>query len=323
MNWLEIFIETSITGLEIVSGLLYGAGVTGLDISDEKEFQEFLENPNREWDYIDDGLVENKKKTGITFFLPDNPDGMETLNKIEAGLADVKEREKDFDLGSLSISVKNVKDEDWANNWKKYFKPFPVGKKIIIKPSWEELEPESGKTVLNIDPGHVFGTGSHETTQCCIELIEKYIHDGDKILDIGCGSGILSIAALLLGAGNADAVDIDTEAEAIVRENAARNGIAPGRLSACSGNILEDENLIKRFSGGRYDMVAANIVADVIIALCPLAGGFIKSEGIFVCSGIIDTRCEDVLNALCENGFEILEISARRDWRAIAAVYRR
>ena len=122
MNWLEVFIETSTTGIEIVSGLLFGAGVTGLDISDEKEFQEFLENPNRDWDYIDDGLVENKKKTGITFFLPDNPGGWETLAEIKSGLAAAKEREKEVDLGNLSVAVKNVKDEDWANNWKKYFR---------------------------------------------------------------------------------------------------------------------------------------------------------------------------------------------------------
>ncbi|MCI8342792.1 MAG: 50S ribosomal protein L11 methyltransferase [Firmicutes bacterium] len=322
MNWLEVFVETSSAGLEFVSGLLYGAGITGLEVSDEREFQEFLENPNREWDYVDDGLLNDKKKTGITFFVTDNANGIETLANIKSGLKAMKERENDFDLGSLLLSVKNVKDEDWANNWKKYFKPFPVGDKFVIKPSWEEFDNSGEKIVLNIDPGHVFGTGSHETTKCCIELLEEYVHKNDSVLDIGCGSGILSIAALLLGAKNAEAVDIDPEAIDVVKENAKRNGISCERLNVRAGDILEDESAIEMFSGKGFDVVAANIVADVIIALCPMTKQFIKKNGTFICSGIIDTRCKEVETALSENGFEILKISSSRDWRAIAAIYK-
>ncbi len=321
MEWLEVFVETSEDGIEIVSGLLYSLGVSGLMIEDEREFKEFLENPNREWDYIDDGLDEEKSKrhTGITFFVTDNLSGLETLSNVKSAVKALKEREKEFDLGSLEITMKNIREEDWANNWKKYFKPFPVGGKIMIKPSWEELESGTDRVVLNIDPGHIFGTGTHETTQCCLEHIENYIKEGDKVLDIGCGSGILFIASLLLGAGGADAVDIDPNAVKIVTENAERNGIDPSLYNVYAGNILEDENLAEKFGGNKYDIVEANIVADIIIAVCPMARNFIKKGGVFISSGIIDTRCAEVENALRENGFTVLDIKKRKDWRAIAA----
>ncbi len=152
MDWLEVFVETSIEGLEIVSGLLYGCGITGLMISDERDFEEFLENPDRDWDYVADELVEEKKqlKTGITFFVTDNMNGLEMFSAIKAGLASLKENEKEFNLGSLELTMKNIKEEDWANNWKKYFKPMPVGDKIMIKPSWEELKEETDKIKIKL-----------------------------------------------------------------------------------------------------------------------------------------------------------------------------
>lgn len=227
MEWIEIFVETSQIGLELVSGLLYQYGLTGLMIEDGSDFEEFLQNPNREWDYIEDELVEQKQKqpTGITFFIRDNVYGREQLSDIKSALFSLKEQEKEFDLGTLKVVVKNIKEEDWANNWKKYFKPFAIGDKIIIKPSWEELEQTTEKIVLKIDPAHIFGTGTHETTQLCIEFIEEFVKKGDSVFDIGCGSGILSIASLLLGAENADAIDIDINAVDVAYENAKRNDI--------------------------------------------------------------------------------------------------
>lgn len=323
MEWIEVFVATSQMGLEPVEGVLYQCGLNGLMIHDEVDFAEFLENPNREWDYVADELVEEKQEqtTGITFFLRDNLYGREQLSQIKSALQSVKETEKELDLGSLEVTMKNVAEEDWANNWKKYFKPFPVGDKIMIKPSWEELPAQTDKIILKIDPGHIFGTGTHETTQLCMELIEKYVKKDDMVLDIGCGSGILSIASLLLDAKEADAVDIDPNAIQIAYENSDRNDIDRNRYHVKAGNILEDKELQASYSGKKYDLVAANIVADVIIALTKQVPDYIKDGGIFLCSGIITERKEDVLEALKAAGFAVLDIKEKTSWVAIATKY--
>lgn len=323
MEWIEVFVATSQMGLEPVEGVLYQCGLNGLMIHDEADFAEFLENPNREWDYVADELVEEKQEqtTGITFFLRDNLYGREQLSQIKSALQSVKETEKELDLGSLEVTMKNVAEEDWANNWKKYFKPFPVGDKIMIKPSWEELPAQTDKIILKIDPGHIFGTGTHETTQLCMELIEKYVKKDDMVLDIGCGSGILSIASLLLDAKEADAVDIDPNAIQIAYENSDRNDIDRSRYHVKAGNILEDKELQASYSGKKYDLVAANIVADVIIAFTKQVPDYIKDGGIFLCSGIITERKEDVLEALKAANFAVLDIKEKTSWVAIATRY--
>ncbi|WP_419002319.1 50S ribosomal protein L11 methyltransferase [Anaerotignum lactatifermentans] len=323
MEWIEVFVATSQMGLEPVEGVLYQCGLNGLMIHDEADFAEFLENPNREWDYVADELVEEKQEqtTGITFFLRDNLYGREQLSQIKSALQSVKETEKELDLGSLEVTMKNVAEEDWANNWKKYFKPFPVGDKIMIKPSWEELPAQTDKIILKIDPGHIFGTGTHETTQLCMELIEKYVKKDDMVLDIGCGSGILSIASLLLDAKEADAVDIDPNAIQIAYENSDRNDIDRNRYHVKAGNILEDKELQASYSGKKYDLVAANIVADVIIALTKQVPDYIKDGGVFLCSGIITERKEDVLEALKAANFAVLDIKEKTSWVAIATRY--
>lgn len=323
MEWIEVFVATSQMGLEPVEGVLYQCGLNGLMIHDEADFAEFLENPNREWDYVADELVEEKQEqtTGITFFLRDNLYGREQLSQIKSALQSVKETEKELDLGSLEVTMKNVAEEDWANNWKKYFKPFPVGDKIMIKPSWEELPAQTDKIILKIDPGHIFGTGTHETTQLCMELIEKYVKKDDMVLDIGCGSGILSIASLLLDAKEADAVDIDPNAIQIAYENSDRNDIDRSRYHVKADNILEDTELQVSYSGKKYDLVAANIVADVIIALTKQVPDYIRDGGIFLCSGIITERKEDVLEALKAAGFAVLDIKEKTSWVAIATRY--
>ena len=323
MEWIEVFVSTTKIGLEIVSGLLYQCGLTGLMIEDGSDFEEFLKNPNRQWDYVEEELVEQKQKqpTGITFFLRDNVYGTEQLSDIKSALLSLKSKEKEFDLGTLEVTVKNIKEEDWSNNWKKYFKPFPIGDKMMIKPSWEELKEPTDKIVLKIDPAHIFGTGTHETTQLCIELIEKFVQKKDKVLDIGCGSGILSIASLLLGADEVYAVDIDPNAIAVAYENADRNDIDRGRYHVTAGNILEDENLHKTYSGKQYDVVEANIVADIIMALSKQVPQYIKKGGIFISSGIIKQRLEEVYQALKENGFVVLDTKYKKDWVAIVSRY--
>ena len=322
-NWIEIFIETTKEGFEPVSGIIYQCGITGVMIEDADDFEEFLENPARDWDYIEDELVEQKHnaKNGITFFVRDNMNGKETFELVKEMLKNAKENEKEIDFGSLDITVKNIKEDDWANNWKKYFKPFAVGDKIVIRPSWEEYNDDGNKTVLKIDPGHVFGTGTHETTQLCIELIENYLKKDDMVLDIGCGSGILSIASLLLGAKYADAVDIDPNAIDIAYTNAGMNDIGRETYDVVSGNILEDEDLNEKYSGKKYDVVEANIVADVIIALTNKIPKYIKDGGVFISSGIIVERLDDVLEALKGHGFEVLEVKKKKGWSAIASRY--
>lgn len=322
-GWIEIFIETEKEGFEPVSGIIYQCGVTGVMIEDSDDFTDFLENPARDWDYIEDELVEKKKdsKDGITFFVRDNANGMETINLIKDMLKTAKENEKEINFGSLEFTVKNIKEDDWANNWKKYFKPFNVGDKMVVCPSWEDPGETGDKKILKIDPGHVFGTGTHETTRLCIEFIENYVKDGDKVLDIGCGSGILSIASLLLGAGHADAVDIDPNAVDIAYTNAGMNGIGKDVYTVVSGNILLDEELDKQYSGKKYDVVEANIVADVIIALTKKIPEYIKKGGIFISSGIIVERLDDVLDALKNTGFEVLEVNRDKGWAAIASKY--
>ena len=322
-NWIEIFIETTKEGFEPVSGIIYQCGITGVMIEDADDFEEFLENPARDWDYIEDELVEQKHnaKNGITFFVRDNMNGKETFELVKEMLKNAKENEKEIDFGSLDIMVKNIKEDDWANNWKKYFKPFAVGDKIVIRPSWEEYNDDGNKTVLKIDPGHVFGTGTHETTQLCIELIENYLKKDDMVLDIGCGSGILSIASLLLGAKYADAVDIDPNAIDIAYTNAGMNDIGRETYDVVSGNILEDEDLNEKYSGKKYDVVEANIVADVIIALTDKIPQYIKDGGVFISSGIIVERLDDVLEALKGHGFEVLEVKKKKGWSAIASRY--
>lgn len=322
-NWIEVFVSTSQIGLEPIEGVLYACGLTGLMIHDSTDFTEFMENPDRKWDYIADELLEHKKDepTGITFFLRDNVYGREQLAQIKDALQNVKRTETELDLGTLEITMKNVAEEDWANNWKKYFKPFAIGEKIMIKPSWEELPEQTDKVVLQIDPGHIFGTGTHETTQLCITLLERYLQKEDTMLDIGCGSGILSIAGLLLGAKEADAIDIDPNAIKIAYENSDRNQIDRARYHVAAGDVLEDTAVQDMYKGKNYDVVVANIVADIIIALTKQVPDYIKQAGIFVCSGIIVERKQDVLDALAAAKFSVVEVVEKASWAAIAARY--
>ena len=314
MEWIEVFVATSQMGLEPVEGVLYQCGLNGLMIHDEADFAEFLENPNREWDYVADELVEEKQEqtTGITFFLRDNLYGREQLSQIKSALQSVKETEKELDLGSLEVTMKNVAEEDWANNWKKYFKPIPVGERLLIRPTWEEYDGSAGddRVVLSLDPGLAFGTGTHETTRLCMQLLEEYVQPGQSMLDVGCGSGILSVAALLLGAGSAVGVDIDELAVKTARENAALNHVED-RFTAVCGDLTDKVT-------GQYDIVAANIVADVIIRLTKDIERFLKPGALYLMSGIIDTREDEVLAAIAPR-FELIARREEKGWIALAA----
>lgn len=316
MNWIEIDIFTTSEGIEPLTGSLLGMGINGFAIKDAADFDEFLNDKSVNWDYIDDDLMGLKDcETTVTVYLPENAQGLENLEAIKLELKALKSRDIEAAFGRLEYELKNVKEEDWANNWKQFFKPLTVGEKLLIKPSWESVAPDERRRILEIDPASSFGTGQHNTTQLCLELIEKNIREGDTLLDLGCGSGILSIAAVLLGASSVKAVDIDENSVKIARENAEKNHIAPELYSAYCGNIIECRELVRQLGKG-YDVVCANIVADVLIAMSDKFAGFLKPKGKLIISGIIDSRKDEVLEAVKSNGFALIEIREKDDWVA-------
>ena len=318
MNWIELDIFTTTNGIEPITGNLLNLGINGFVIKDPGDFKEFLENKDSNWDYIDDDLMGlSDCETTVTVYLPENSQGLDNLNSIKGILKTLKDNDFEGSFGRLEYELKNVREEDWANNWKQYFKPLCIGDKILVKPSWESVEPNEKRTVLEIDPASSFGTGQHNTTQLCLELLEKYIKPGDSLLDLGCGSGILSIGAILLGAEKACAVDIDENSVKIAAENAKKNNIAKEKYTALCGNIISDIGLREQIGNG-FDVVCANIVADVLVAMSPLFKDFLKDKGILVVSGIIDSRKDEVLNVIKERGFELLETSEKEDWSAAA-----
>lgn len=318
MDWIQVCVYTSSYGIEPVCGLLYQMGITGLEIEDEADFKAFLENNKDAWDYVDDELIKEKSgETCIKLYIPDTALGYEQLSMIRSGLSALHDDDEEHLLGRLEISTNTINEEDWANNWKQYFKPLKVGEKILICPEWETIPCDTTRSVFIVNPGMSFGTGSHETTQLCIEEIEKYINADQTILDIGCGSGILSIISIILGAKEATAVDIDINAVDIAKSNAQRNGIEENKYNAITGNVINDEDFCKIISKKKYDVVLANIVADVIISLCPIVPQFLKSGGLFITSGIISDRLNDVKNIYESSDFEIMSINQKGDWASI------
>lgn len=321
MQWIETNIYTTTEGIEPLCGRLYAVGLNGVQIQDAADFNDFIENETQYWDYIDESLEPLKTcETCVTVYLTDDADGRELLSHIRGTVAELQALDSDGRFGRLAIELSGINEEDWANNWKKYYKPFHLGQKLLIKPEWEELDEadSAGQVVLSMNPGHLFGTGTHHSTQLCMVELEKYVKSGDKVLDLGCGSGILSILALLLGAERATAVDIDPAAPATAGENLALNGLDAARYRVLVGNVIDDEAL-QADIGGDYDVVVANIVADVIIAMSAAAYAQTKRGGIFITSGIIAPRGDEVKAALTAAGFEIIDTQEQSDWLCMTA----
>jgi len=312
MDWIQVTIYTTAEGIEPVSGRLLQLGITGIEIEDEADFKEFLENNRQSWDYVDEDLLKEKEgETCVkTYISSDDP---EMLSMIRNSMAELKEYDTENLFGRLEISLGDIKEEDWANNWKKYFHTMEIGEKLVVKPYWEDIE-VTDKKVFEINPGLTFGTGSHHTTRLCLEDIECTVKEGDRILDLGCGSGILSIVSLMFGAQSAIAVDIDSNSMETAYDNLERNNVERDRYEVIIGNIITDEDLRAKILENKYDVVLANIVADVIIAILPFVKSVLKPDGTFITSGIIEDRIDDVKSALSENGFKIISEKRSADW---------
>jgi len=307
-KWLEVTVETTDAELDELAAKLTMNGAEGLVLEGEADFKEFLERNRQYWDYVDDALLERMRGVArVKFYVPDTDEGREQMAAALAGI-------------SNPVSVTALQEEDWAYGWQKYYHAMEVGQRLTIVPEWERgKEVPQGRTAVYLNPGLTFGTGSHASTQLCLTLLEKAAEPGDAVLDLGCGSGILSIAALNLGADRALGVDIDPKAVDVAYENAALNGVGRDRYTVRAGDVLSDKKLVEELSRtGPYRLVLANIVADVIIPLSAFARTFSVPGGIFLCSGVIDARADEVESALKQNGMTVLERLERDGWCAFA-----
>lgn len=299
MRYIEVTVNTPAEEMDLRCQQMADMGAGGFVIENEEDFRDFLESNHQYWDYVDQELEDKfKGLSRIKCYLTDDEEGQAVLRQIKAAYGDI---ETGF-----------VEDSDWENNWREYYKPIPVGEKLVVVPEWEEI-PQGGRLPLRLDPGLIFGTGSHATTKMCLAALEKFSGPGIKVLDLGCGSGILGIGALLLGCDSCLGVDIDPKAPEVVMSNAALNGIGPDRMRAWAGDIIGDNSLRARLGGG-YGLVLANIVADVIIPLSALVRPFMSESGVFICSGIIEHRWPETEAALKVNGFTILEHKSEDEW---------
>ena len=319
MEWLELTIQTASGGIELAAAALTLWGYDSFVLDEEAEFEDFLDHNRDYWDYVDEELASNMKGLSrIRLYLEDGPAAMEQVAQLRSQLASLREVWPDTDLGPLTVSLANLREEDWENNWKQYYQPLKIGSKLLVVPEWLHPENPEHRVEVLLDPGLIFGTGAHASTQMCMEELERAIQGGEEVLDLGSGSGILSITALLLGAEHATGVDIDPKAEDIARQNAAINQLGSDRFTALTGDVIGDKAMMEKLQK-RYDIVLANIVADVIIPLAPAAAGFLTEDSIFICSGILNTRRSEVLAALEKAGMQILSTQQQDDWCRVTA----
>ena len=313
MAYFELTIDTAPGKAEKTAAALTAGGFSDLIIEDQGEFEAFLEENRACWDYIDEELQEKLQGLScIKLYLEDTD--KENLAWLEALLTKLRGGE----LGELKLTVNALAEENWEESWKDNYPPQPIGKKLIVLPYWLAEETQ-GRLPVILDPGLTFGTGAHPSTQMVVEVMEETVKPGAACLDLGSGSGILSITALRLGAKSAIGVDIDPKAEDIARENAGFNGFAAPAFTALTGNVIEDRALMEELSNRRYDVVLVNIVADVIIGLAPVLPRFLGENTTLICSGILDTRLADVVAALEQAGIAITATRAKEEWRCISA----
>lgn len=315
MKWRELTVYTTDEGAEYVCAALTGAGISGLSIEESRSAAAaFLRESVLYWDFADMDKIGTDRPC-VKGYVADCPENLPLIQEAQEAVERLKGLSLGVDLGSLTVTVQTVDEEDWANNWKQYYKPLPIGRRLLVLPCWEKA-PESDRILLKLDPGMAFGTGAHHTTRMCLELLEQVLTGGEAMLDMGCGSGILSIAARLLGAKRTVAVDIDPIAETVARDNARMNGLSPEEYEIYVGNLLTDQALRARIGTG-YPVVAANIVADVIIALVPYAKTVVTPGGWFLVSGIIEDRAAQTEQKLREAGFTVKQVLTADCWYAL------
>ena len=317
MDYLEVTIQTASAGIEAVASALTASGFDSLVVEDQAEYENFLEDNRAYWDYIDEDFqAELQGLSRIKLYLEVDGTEEKQLKKLEKVLDALKKRTRK-NLGTLEISSQLLPETNWEESWKDNYPPQEVGEKLVVVPCWN---PEAnGRIPVILDPGLTFGTGAHPSTQMCMEFMEELVESGMDVIDLGSGSGILSIAALRLGAKTAVGVDIDPKAEDIARENAAYNDFGTDRFDAVTGNVTEDHDLMAKLSGKHYDLVFVNIVADVIIGLAPVLGRFMDENTRVICSGILDVREEEVHAALAAAGLSLVATKAKEDWRSLVA----
>ena len=308
MAWLEITIDTASEQIERIATALTAKGFSDLVIEDQTEFEEFLDQNRAYWDYIDEELEQKLQGLShIKLYLEDTD--LSSMARLEKTVAEL----------NLTMNVTAMPDVDWEESWKDNYPPQLLGEKMIVLPYWLADSDDSGRIPIILDPGLTFGTGAHPSTQMVMETMEETVKEGDYCLDLGSGSGILSIAALRLGANCATGVDIDPKAEDIARENAAYNGFASPEFTALTGNVTEDKALMAKLAEKQYDVLLVNIVADVIIALSPVLPKFMTRKTTLICSGILDVRLNDVIAALTAAGLTVTQVKQKEDWRCVTA----
>ena len=310
MNWIEVTIKTTTEAVEAITNILDNERTGGVVIEDPKDFL-FQKKNELDWDYVEEEVFNKSGQEGVLIktYISEERNVMEVIENIKQKVLGLKEF--GIDIGEGSVSLGQVKEEDWANEWKKYYKPTKVGQKIVVKPTWEEYEEQEGDLIIELDPGMAFGTGTHETTSMCIRELEKYVDETKRVFDIGCGSGILAIAAAKLGAKEVVAGDLDEVAVKVSKENCEENNV--------SDKVIVKHGSLFEVVEGKADVIVANIIADIIKILAKDVSEFLTEDGVFISSGIILAKIDEVVEALEQNGFEIVEIIKLGEWSAIVS----
>ena len=310
MNWSEVTIKTTTEAVEAISNILMEERCGGVMIEDPKDFL-FQKKNELDWDYVEEEVFNKSGQDGVLIktYIPEERNVLELIETVKARIALLPSF--GLDIGEGSVSLSNVNESDWANEWKKYYKPTKVGKKIVVKPSWEEYEKQEGDLIIELDPGMAFGTGTHETTSMCIRELENYVDETKTVFDIGCGSGILAIAAAQLGAKEVVAGDLDEVAVKVSKENCEINNVSD-KVVVKHGSLFEVVD-------SKADVIVANIIADIIKILAKDVSKFLKDDGVFISSGIILAKIDEVCQALEENGFEIVKVERLGEWSAIVS----
>ena len=309
MDWIELTVHTTTQGAEVVSEALMLSGATGTMVEDRADIPD-PDKPNGYWEIIDPKLIDSlPEDVQVHAWFEPDATFQERLQALRSQLDMNRRLAPEVDLGTLAIDTVNVKDEDWSEVWKQFYKPFRAGKSLVVKPTWEPYAPKPGDRVIEIDPGMAFGSGTHETTGMCLELLEEAVHGGERVIDVGTGSGILAIGAALLGAKDVLAIDIDPTAVKVARENVAHNHLEQ-TVTTLEGNLLEKVD-------AQCEVCVANIIADVICMFAAPLNDHIIPGGLFICSGIIKEREQDVTGALLAAGYAILEIRRKGEWVAM------